>query len=63
MAKARELTGQHNRVSPSLFQRRLRVGYVKACKVMERLENEGFVGPREEGESRRVLEGAASYDD
>ncbi len=61
--KARELTGQHNRVSPSLFQRRLRVGYVKACKIMERLEEEGMVGPREEGESRRVLEGAAARDD
>ncbi len=62
MEKARELTGQHNRVSPSLFQRRLRVGYVKACKIMELLEEEGMVGPREDGESRRVMEGAAARD-
>ncbi|MBA4180921.1 MAG: DNA translocase FtsK [Anaerolinea sp.] len=54
--RARELAGQHQRVSPSLFQRRLRIGYLKASKLMEILEEEGVVGPREEGESRRVLE-------
>jgi S-DNA-T family DNA segregation ATPase FtsK/SpoIIIE len=53
--RARELAAQHQRVSPSLFQRRLRVGYVKATKLIEILEDEGIVGPREEGESRQVL--------
>lgn len=60
--KARELASQHTRVSPSLFQRRLRIGYVKAVKLIEILEDEGLVGPREEGESRRVLQAAASDD-
>lgn len=54
--RARELAAQHQRVSPSLFQRRLKVGYLKATKLMEVLESEGMVGPREDGESRRVLE-------
>ena len=54
--RARELASQHQRVSPSLFQRRLRIGYLKAAKLMEILEEEGVVGPREDGESRRVLE-------
>lgn len=53
--RARTLTMQHNRVSPALFQRRLKVGYLKACRIMEILEDEGVVGPREEGESRDVL--------
>ncbi len=52
--RARELTLQHQRISPSLFQRRLRVGLLKANKIIEILEEEGLVGPREEGESRRV---------
>lgn len=60
--RARELASQHQRVSPSLFQRRLRVGYVKATKLIEILEDEGIVGPREEGESRRVLAPAAPDD-
>jgi S-DNA-T family DNA segregation ATPase FtsK/SpoIIIE len=58
--RARELTLQHRHVSPSLFQRRLRVGYVKASKIMDILEEEGIVGPRDEGESRRVLQRASA---
>jgi S-DNA-T family DNA segregation ATPase FtsK/SpoIIIE len=60
--KARQLTLQHQRVSPSLFQRRLSIGYVKACKLMEALEEEGLVGPRDTGESRRVLAPTAGSD-
>ncbi|MGE3075988.1 MAG: DNA translocase FtsK [Dehalococcoidia bacterium] len=60
--RARELTLQHQRISPSLFQRRLKVGLLKANKIIEILEEEGFVGPREEGESRRVLQGPATDD-
>ncbi|MCC7364140.1 MAG: DNA translocase FtsK [Dehalococcoidia bacterium] len=58
--KARELAREHTRVSPSLFQRRLRIGYVKALKVVEILEEDGIVGPREDGESRRVIQSAAA---
>lgn len=55
--RAKALTAQHSRISPSLLQRRLKIGYVKALKLMEMLEDEGLVGPREEGESRVVLTG------
>jgi len=60
--RARALAIQHQRVSPSLFQRRLKVGYLKAAKIIEILEDEGIVGPREDGESRRVLAGTAIED-
>ena len=63
VAKARELAAQHTRVSPSLFQRRLRVGYMKALKLVEILAEEGVLGPREDGESRRVLQAAANRGD
>jgi S-DNA-T family DNA segregation ATPase FtsK/SpoIIIE len=56
--QARELATMHERISPSMLQRRLRVGYNKACRVIDALEAEGIVGPREEGESRRVLSGS-----
>ncbi|MEX2081032.1 MAG: DNA translocase FtsK [Dehalococcoidia bacterium] len=62
MERARGLALQHRRVSPSLFQRRLRIGYMKAVQVMQLLEDEGIVGPREEGESRRVVTAAESMD-
>lgn len=53
--QARALAAKHQRISPALLQRRLRVGYVKAAKILDLLEAEGIVGPREEGDSRRVL--------
>lgn len=53
--KAKMLTAEHQHISPSLFQRRLKVGYVKAQRIVEMLEAEGIVGPRVDGESRRVL--------
>jgi S-DNA-T family DNA segregation ATPase FtsK/SpoIIIE len=62
MDRARELTLQHQRISPSLFQRRLKVGFLKAKKIIQILEEEGYVGPQEEGESRRVLQGSAIDD-
>jgi S-DNA-T family DNA segregation ATPase FtsK/SpoIIIE len=62
VGRARELALQHQRISPSLLQRRLKVGYLKASKIIEILEDEGIVGPREDGESRRVLAGTAVED-
>jgi S-DNA-T family DNA segregation ATPase FtsK/SpoIIIE len=60
VARAKELAAQHSRVSPSLFQRRLGVGYLKASKIIDRLEEDGVVGPHEDGESRRVLPAVAA---
>ncbi len=60
--RARGLALQHRRVSPSLFQRRLRVGYAKAVKLIDILEQEGIVGPREGGESRQVVVATADED-
>ncbi|MGE0571580.1 MAG: FtsK/SpoIIIE domain-containing protein, partial [Dehalococcoidia bacterium] len=60
LEQARELAAQHSRISPSLVQRRLRVGYVKACRIIEALESEGIVSGPDEGESRRVLAAAGS---
>lgn len=61
MEEARELASMHERISPSMIERRLGVGHSKACAIVEELADEGIVGPREEGQSRRVL--AASQSD
>jgi S-DNA-T family DNA segregation ATPase FtsK/SpoIIIE len=60
--RARDLALQHRHVSPSLFQRRLRIGYVKASKLIDLLEEEGIIGPREQGESHLVLATTAPAD-
>ncbi len=51
----RELQGV-SRTSASMLQRRLRIGYPRAARLIEQLEEMGVVGPDEgPGRSRRVL--------
>lgn len=50
-----KLVKQHQRASASLLQRRLRIGYSKAAQLIELLEQQGVVGPAEDGRSREVL--------
>jgi S-DNA-T family DNA segregation ATPase FtsK/SpoIIIE len=52
---ARELAAEHSRVSTSLLQRRLHIGYPRAARLIDMLEEEGVVGPSESGQSRQVL--------
>ncbi len=52
---AKELAIQHSRVSTSLLQRRLHVGYPRAARLIDMLEDEGVVGPSEAGQSRQVI--------
>jgi hypothetical protein len=52
--RARELVAEHSRVSTSLLQRRLRIGYPRAARLMDMLEEEGAVGGSEGGGSREV---------
>ena len=43
------LLRQHERASTSLLQRRLRIGYPRAARLMDKLEDEGIIGPPESG--------------
>lgn len=52
---AKELALQHTRVSTSLLQRRLHIGYPRAARLIDLLEEEGIIGPAEGGQSRLVL--------
>jgi S-DNA-T family DNA segregation ATPase FtsK/SpoIIIE len=53
---ARELAGQHSRVSTSLLQRRLHIGYPRAARLIDMLEENGVVASAESGQSREVLD-------
>jgi S-DNA-T family DNA segregation ATPase FtsK/SpoIIIE len=55
---ARELAGQHSRVSTSLLQRRLHIGYPRAARLIDILEENGVVAAAEGGQSREVLDGS-----
>ena len=43
--RARELAGRYHQLSPSVLQRRLQIGYSKALRLIESLEDEGLVHP------------------
>jgi S-DNA-T family DNA segregation ATPase FtsK/SpoIIIE len=60
LEKARELAREHSRISTSLLQRRLHVGYPRAARLLDMLEEEGVISAAEGGQSRRVL---ASHED
>jgi S-DNA-T family DNA segregation ATPase FtsK/SpoIIIE len=50
MDAARQLAQEHKYISTSFLQRRLRIGYPRAARIMENLEEEGFGRePREQG--------------
>ena len=51
-----KLLERYERVSTSLLQRKLRIGYNRAASLVEMLEEEGLVGPPDEANrSREVL--------
>ena len=52
---AKELAMEHNRISTSLLQRRLRIGYPRAARLIDLLEEAGIVAEAEGGQSRQVL--------
>lgn len=52
---ALELAHTQTKLSTSLLQRRLRIGYPRAARLMDELEDAGVVGPGEPGKPRVVI--------
>ena len=51
MPGARELAEQYRKLSPSLLQRRLKIGYTKAERLLDLLKEEGYGDSEEDGGS------------
>jgi S-DNA-T family DNA segregation ATPase FtsK/SpoIIIE len=53
--KCLEVMRQEKKASTSLFQRRLRLGYTRAARILDILEARGFVAPGEGAKPREIL--------
>ena len=53
--QAMDLAVSQKKMSTSLLQRRLRIGYPRAARLMDDLEEAGVVGPGDSGKPRNVL--------
>jgi dGTPase len=55
LEEARKIAIEAKRVSASLLQRRLRIGYARAARFLDMLEEQGIVGAAEGNKPREVL--------
>ncbi|MEO5718946.1 MAG: DNA translocase FtsK, partial [Chthoniobacterales bacterium] len=53
--KCLEIIRQEKRASTSLLQRRLRLGYTRAARIVDILEQRGILGPGEGAKPREIL--------
>lgn len=61
LAQATELVRSHNQASPALLQRRLRIGYRRAVKILDQLEaRDVVVSPSTESPGERLAPGAVT---
>jgi S-DNA-T family DNA segregation ATPase FtsK/SpoIIIE len=52
--EAVEVVAEHDRASASLLQRRLRIGYARAARIIDQLEEKGYIGSFD-GSTARVV--------
>lgn len=56
--EAKKLAISTGYASPALFQRKLQIGYARAARLMDILEEEGIIGPRDGAKPRKVVKNA-----
>ncbi len=61
IGQAKELVIKSGKASASLLQRRLRVGYARAARLLDILEEQGVIGPGDGAKPREILVSGGSY--
>lgn len=56
LPQAKEVILRAGKASASLLQRRLSIGYARAARILDILEEQGFIGPAEGAKPREVLQ-------
>ncbi len=61
--KALWISLQHDRVSASLLQRRMQIGFNRAARLLEQLEENGILEKRDDNVPRKVLVSQVDIDE
>ena len=61
--KAIEVAVNNGQVSTSMLQRKLKLGYARAARIMDELEELGVIGASEGAKPRKVLMSKMQYDE
>ena len=62
LPQAEEIVMRARKASASLLQRRMRVGYARAARLLDLLEEKGVIGPADGAKPRRVYETGESLE-
>ena len=52
--QAVQLVVESRQASTSMLQRRMRIGYTRAARLIDAMEERGFIGPQDGAKSREV---------
>ncbi len=55
LGEAKEIIAQSGKASASLLQRRLKIGYARAARILDLLEEQGIIGPADGAKAREVF--------
>lgn len=61
--RAMEVAVNSGQLSTTMLQRKLKLGYAKAARIMDELEEMGVIGPSEGAKPRRVLMSKMQFDE
>lgn len=61
--EAKEMVVKYQKASASLLQRRLQVGYARAARILDMLEEDGIIGASDGAKPREVLTGGVAGND
>ncbi|MBI3334987.1 MAG: DNA translocase FtsK, partial [Candidatus Portnoybacteria bacterium] len=53
--QAREIALETGKVSASFLQRKLQIGYARAARLLDMMEEEGIIGPQQGAKPREVI--------